>query len=82
MTKAELRRTIRYSKAPEIQGPLVQYGPGMWRNLKFMKIFSDAQRWKQGIVWHRDVPAWFLNPRLCSDPNCPLKTHPEYFRGM
>ena len=82
MTKAELRRTIRYCKAPEIQGPRVQYGHGRWRSLKHMKIFSDAQQWKQGIVWHRYDPAWFLNPRLCSDPNCPLKTHPEYFRGM
>ena len=82
MAKAELRRTIRYSRAPEIHGPRVQYGHGRWRSLKHMKIFSDAQQWKQGIVWHRYDPAWFLNPRLCSDPNCPLKAHPEYFRCM
>ena len=82
MTKAELIRTIRYSKAPEIQGPRVQYGHGCWRSLKHMKIFSDAQIWKQGIIWHHYDPAWFLNPRLCSDPNFPLKTHPEYFRSM
>ena len=82
MTKAELRRTSRYNKAPEIQGPRVQYGHGSWRSLKHMKIFSDAQQWKQGIVWHRGDPAWLLNQRLCSDPSCPLKTHPEYFGGM
>ena len=82
MSKAELRRTIRYCKAPEIQSPRVQYGHGRWHSLKHMRIFSDAQQWKQGVVWHRYDPAWFLNPGLCSDPNCPFKTHPEYFRGM
>ena len=65
MTKAELRRTIRYSRAPEIQGPRVKYGHGRWSSLKHMKIFTDAQQWKQGTIWHRDGPPWFLNPRLC-----------------
>lgn len=82
MTKAELRRTICYSKSPEIQGPRVQYGHACWRSLKHMKIFTDAQQWKQGIIWHHDGPPWLKNPKLRGDPNCPLKTHPEYFRGV
>ena len=80
LSKAELRRTIRYHKAPEVQGPLVQSGQGMWRSLKYMKIFAEATQWKQGICWHRPAPPWFLDPILCSDPCCPLKTHPELFR--
>ena len=46
LSKAELRRTIRFSKAPEIQGPLAQSGQGMWRSIKHMKIFTAATRWK------------------------------------
>ena len=82
MAKAELRRTIRYSRAPEIQGPRAQYGHSRWRSLKHVKISTDAQQWKQGIIWHHDGPTWFLNPRLCSEPNCPPKTLPEYFWEM
>ena len=81
MSKAELRRTIRYSKSPEISGPLPQYEHS-WRGLKYMKIFTAAKRWKQGIMWHYNGPSWFMNPKLCSDPNCPCKPHPEYLRGM
>ena len=47
-----------------------------------MEIFTAAKQWKQGIMWHYNGPPWLLNPKLFSDPNCPLKTHPEYFRGM
>ena len=78
--QAELRRTIRYHKAPEIQSPRVHHGQGMWRSFKHMKIFTDAPHWKHGTCWHR--PTWSRNPRLCSDPNCPLNTHPEYFRYL
>ena len=80
MNKAALRRTIRYSKRPEIQGPLPRYGHGSWRSLKHMKIREEAKHWKQGITWHLvDIP-WYFKPNACSDPNCPLKTHPELFR--
>ena len=58
MTKAELRRTIRYVKSREFSGPRVQQGPARWRSLKHMKIFTEAQQWKQGIVWHRYDPAF------------------------
>ena len=80
LSKAELRRTIRFHKAPEVQGPLAQSGQGMWRSIKYMKIFAEATQWKQGICWHRPTPPWLLDPTLCSDPCCPLKTHPELFR--
>ena len=62
--KAELRRTIRSSKAPEVQGPLAQSGQGMWRSIKHMKIFTAATQWKEGICWHRSAPPWFLDPTL------------------
>ena len=80
LSKAELRRTIRFDKAPEVQGPLAQSGQGMWRSIKHMKIFTAATQWKQGICWHRSAPPWLLDPTLCNDPCCPLKTHPELFR--
>ena len=57
MTKAELRRTMRYVKAPEFSGPRVQQGPALWRSLRHMKIFTEA-RWKPGVVWHRYDPAF------------------------
>ena len=78
MTKAEIRRTIRYSRSPEISGPRLLYGHG-WRSLRHMKIRTEARHWKRGVMWHQHGPPWFMNPKLCNDPNCPLKTHPEYF---
>ena len=80
MNKAALRRTIRYINMPQIQGPLPQYGHGSWRSLKYMMIRDKAKRWKQGIPWHSMYTPWYLNPDACSDPKCPLKTHPELFR--
>jgi hypothetical protein len=80
MNKAALRRTIRYINMPEIQGPLPRYGHGSWRSLKYIKIRDAAKHWKQGVAWHLvDIP-WYLKPNACSDPKCPLKTHPELFR--
>ena len=80
-SKAELRRTIRFCKAPEIQGPLVNSGPGMWRSIKQMNIFIAAARWKHGVCWHRTSSPWVLFPRhQCTDPCCPLKTHAHLYR--
>ena len=68
MTKAELRRTIRYAKAMELElpGPLVQHGPTRWRSLKHMQIPREAQQWKQGIVWHRYDPSFLPFPNRSS----------------
>ena len=80
LSKAELRRIIRFSKAPEIQGPLVKSGPGMWRSIKQMSIFIAAARWKEGVCWHRTSSPWVLVPHQCTDPRCPLKTHAHLYR--
>ena len=78
MTKAALRRTIRFCKAPEISGPRPRFEHDGRRSLKVLKIGSEAKGWKEGIIWNRYSPR-FLNPNLCRDPSCPLKLHPKYF---
>ena len=80
LSKAELRRTIRYSKAPETQGPLVRSGQSMWRSIKQMNIFIAAARWKEGVCWHRSSSPWVLAPHQCTDPLRPLKTHAHLYR--
>ena len=49
VTKAELRRTIRYSKAPEIQRPRVQYGHGNWRSLKHRRSSRMHSNGSKGL---------------------------------
>ena len=83
LSKAELRRTIRFSEAPEIQGPLVRSGPGSWRSIKHMNIFVAAGRWNEGVCWHRASSPWVHMPHhQCTDPDCPLKTHAHPFRRV
>ena len=83
LSKAELRRTIRYGEAPERQGPLVRSGPGSWRSINQMNIFVAAARWKERVCWHRTSSPWVLIPhRQCTDPDCPLKTHAHLFRRV
>ena len=83
LSKAELRRTIRFSQAPEMQGPLVRSGPGSWRSIRQMNIFVAATRWKEGVCWHRTSSPWVIMPhRQCTDPDCPLKTHTHLFRRV
>ena len=57
MTKAEIRRTIRYASPPypEISGPRLRSLE--WRSLKHMMIYT------QSIIWHKDLwrASWF-NP--------------------
>ena len=83
LTKAELRRTIRFGAAPVRQGPLERYGPGSWRSVNHMNIFIAAARWKERVPWHRASSPWTLIPhRQCTDPDCPLKTHAHLFRRV
>ena len=83
LSKAELRRTIRFSEAPEMQGPLVRSGPGSWRSIRHMNIFVAAAQWKEGVCWHRISSPWANMPHhQCTDPDCPLKTHPHLFRRV
>ena len=83
LTKAELRRTIRYGTAPEKQGPLECYGPGSLRSVNHMNIFIAASQWKERVPWHRASSPWTLIPhRQCTDPDCPLKTHAHLFRRV
>ena len=79
MTKAELRRTIRYSKSPEIQGPRIQYGHGCWRSLyKHMKIFTDGQQRKQGIIWrYVRRPPMVHEPEALQRPELPSQDPPR-----
>ena len=81
MNKAAIRRTIRYIKMPEFLG-LTWGGVDSWHSIKHMMIRGKARHWKQGIPWHSRRTLWFLKPSACSDPNCPLKTHPELFREL
>ena len=83
LSKAELRRTIRFSEAPEIPGPLVRSGPGSWRSNKQMNIFVAAARWRERICWHRTSSPWVPVPHhQCTDPLCPLKTHAHLYRRI
>ena len=81
MSKAALRRTIRFRNAPEISGPRPRFEHDGRRSLKHLKIGIEAKGWKEGIIWNRYTPR-FLNPNLCRDPSCPLKLHPKYFDWM
>ena len=55
MTKAEIRRTIRYASPlyPEISGPRLR--SLQWRSLKHMMIYTES------IIWHKDLwrASWF-----------------------
>ena len=81
MTKAALRRTIRFRNAPEISGPRPRFEHDGRRSLKHLKIGIEAKGWKDGIIWNHYTPR-FLNPNLCRDPSCPLKLHPKYFNWI
>ena len=69
MTKAEIRRTIRYSSYlySEVSGPRLQTEE--WRSLKHMRIREESMTWGTGIIWHKDL---YRSPRL----------HPVYFETI
>ena len=53
LSKAEIRRTIRFSSYlyEEISGPRLPHLE--WRSLKHMRIYTESLKWRDGIIWHK-----------------------------
>ena len=53
LTKAEIRRTIRFSSElyGEISGPRLPHLE--WRSLKHMRIYTESLKWGDGIIWRQ-----------------------------
>ena len=66
LSKAELRRIIRFARA---MGPLCPMSLDerlLWRSFKHARIFREAQQWKRGIVWSRYDHAFLPFPTRSS----------------
>ena len=66
LSKAELRRAIRFARAMEPLCPMTLHERSLWRSFKHAQIFREAQHWKQRIVWNRYDHAFLPFPTRSS----------------